>query len=109
MPYANERRMQLLISTSTQAITALLAAPGSGKRYAIDYLNIIASGGANTVTFTGNIAAPLGLANTQQFTADNAMQDPEGVFHCDDNQAFSITLANATAVVGWINYRIINS
>lgn len=100
--------MQLLISTSTQAITALLSAPGAGKRYAIDYVNLIAAGGANTVTLTGHIAAPIQLANLGQFTASNDMQDPEGVLHCDDNGAFSITLANATSVTGWINYRIIN-
>ena len=103
-----ERRMQLLINTSTQALTPLLSAPGAGKRYAIDYVNLIATGGANTVTLTGNIAAPIGLAASGQFTASNDMQDPEGVLHVDDNQAFSITLANATSVVGWINYRIIN-
>ena len=104
-----ERRMQLAISTSTQAITALLAAPGAGKRLAIDFVNLIGAGGANTVTLTGNIEASIALANLGQFTASNDMQDPEGVLHVNDNQAFSITLLNATSVTGWINYRIINN
>ena len=109
MPYANEHRIPLAITTSTQAITALVAAPGVGKRLAIDFVSINPSGGSNTVTLTGTIAIPMVLNDNQPITFENAIQDPEGIMHCDDNQAFSITLSAATQVEGFLLYRIIGN
>lgn len=108
MPYANERRYQVAISKSTQAIAAIIAAPGAGKRIAIDFLALNPSGGANDVTITGNVAPVWKLNDNQPLTIENAIHDPEGIIHCDDNQAFSLTLSAATLVEGFCSYRIIN-
>ena len=108
MPYGNEERKSVVISKATQAIAAIVGAPGLGKRLAIDYIVLNASGGANSVTLTGSVAPVIDMANDETQRFDNSAHDPLGVFHCDDNQAFSLTLANATAVTGWANYRIIN-
>ncbi len=107
MPYANEHRVPLAISKSTQALQAIIAAPGAGKRLAIDFITLNPSGGANNVTLTGAIAPVFALNDNQPLTFENAIHDPEGVFHCDDNQAFSLTLSAATLVEGYLLYRII--
>lgn len=102
-----ERRYQVAISKSTQAIEALVAAPGAGKRIAIDFITLNPSGGANTVTLTGTIAPAFVLNDNQPLTFENTIQDPEGILHCDDNGAFSLTLGSATLVEGFLTYRII--
>jgi hypothetical protein len=107
MPYANEERKSVVISKATQAIEEIIAAPGSGKRLAIDYLALNASGGANTVTLTGSVAPVFDMVDNTNLILKNSDHDPEGVFHCDDNQSFSLTLSAATAVTGYARYRII--
>lgn len=107
MPYANEHRIPLAISKSTQAIEAIIQAPGAGKRLAIDFLSLNPSGGANSVTITGAVAPVLVLNDNQPLTWENAIHDPEGIFHCDVNQAFSLTLSAATLVEGYLLYRIL--
>lgn len=107
MPYANERRYAVAISKNTQTIEAIVAAPGAGKRIAIDFITLNPSGGANTVTMTGSIAPALVLNDNQPITFENAIHSPEGIFPCDDNQAFSLTLGAATQVEGYLLYRII--
>jgi hypothetical protein len=107
MPYASERRYQVAISKSTQAIAEIVAAPGAGKRLAIDFITLNPSGGANNVTFTCSIVPVFALNDNQPLTFENAIHDPEGVLHCDSNQAFSLTLSAATLVEGFLTYRII--
>ena len=107
MPYANENRQTVVISKSTQAIAAIIAAPGAGKRVAIDFITINPSGGANNITMTGTIAPVFVLNDNQPLTFENTIHNPTGIFLCDDNQAFSLTLSAATLVEGYIIYRII--
>lgn len=107
--YANETRVNLAISKSTQAIAELIAAPGSGKRLAIDFIALNPSGGANTVTMTGEATIAFVLNDNQPLTIENAIHDPFGIIHCNDNQAFSLTLSAATQVEGFLSYRIINN
>lgn len=105
--YANEKRYQVAISKNTQAIAEIVPAPGPGKRLAIDFITLNPSGGANNVTMTFTIAPVFVLNDNQPLTFENTMHDPEGVLHCDDNQAFSLTLSAATLVEGFLTYRII--
>lgn len=98
----------MAINKSTAAAHEIIAAPGDGKRLAIDFLTLNPSGGVNTLTITCAISIPAVLNDNQPITWENAIQDPEGILHCDNNQAFSITLANATQVEGFVSYRIIN-
>lgn len=99
----------VLIDKSTATASELIAAPGAGKRLAIDFITVNPSGGANTVTLTCNITIPLLLDDNQPFTFENSIHDPEGVLHCNDNQAFSLTLSAATRVTGYLLYRVINA
>lgn len=107
MPYANEHRVPILINKSTQAIADIIAAPGAGKRIAIDFLTLNPSGGANIVTLTGLIAVPLALNDNQPLTFENAIQNREGIFPIEVNTAFKITLGSATQVEGYALYRIL--
>lgn len=107
MPYANENRLAVAINKSTQAIAAIIEAPGAGKRIAIDFITLNPSGGANDVTMTGTIAPTFKLNDNQPLTFENAIHSYDGVFPCNDNQAFSLTLSAATAVEGYALYRII--
>ena len=106
-PYASENRLAVLINKSTQAIAEIIAAPGGGKRIAIDFLILNPSGGANVVTLTGNIAVPFGLNDNQELKLENSIHAPLGIFPVDDNQAFSLTLGSPTQVEGYGLYRIV--
>jgi len=106
-PYATENRLVVGINKDTTANVAIIAAPGAGKRIAIDYLFLNVSGGANTVTVTGSVAIPITLADQAQVKLENSIHNPTGIFPCNDNQAFSLALGSATAVEGYTIYRII--
>jgi hypothetical protein len=107
MPYNTDDVKSVVISKATQAIAAIIAAPDAGKRIAIDFLLLNASGGANTVTLTGTVAPVIDMADNETLVLQNSDHDPKGVFHCNDNQAFGLTLSAATAVTGYVRYRII--
>lgn len=108
MQYANENRIALRIDTSTKAKTALIAAPGAGKRIAIDYLVLHPSGGANDITLYGSIATTWRLSDQESSPIfANSIHSPMGIFPCDDDQAFSIALSAATVVEGYAIYRIV--
>lgn len=109
MPYANERRYQLPIQKDTQAIVDIIPAPGVGKTIAIDFISLNPSGGANTITMTGDIAVVYVLNDNQPLTLENAIQDPEGLLRCAPNTAWKLTLGAATQVEGFVSYRILGS
>ncbi len=108
MPYNSDDVKIILVSKATQAIAPIIAHPGVGKRVVLDYICLNASGGANVVTLTGAIAPVFSLAANETLILDNAAHDPKGVFSCNLDQALSITLGSATAVTGYLKYRIIN-
>ena len=108
MPYNTESVLIKLVSKSTQAIETIIGTPGVGKRLAIDYVFLNASGGANVVTLTGNVAVPVSLANLDNLQLDNAIHNRLGIFPCNEDQALKLTLGSATTVGGFILYRIIN-
>jgi len=106
-PYASENRLQVGINKDTTANVAIIAAPGAGKRIAIDLLVLNPSGGANIATLTGSSAVPFALADQQALVLDNSFHNPTGCFLLNDNQAFSLGLSAATQVEGYAIYRII--
>lgn len=93
---------------STDAAT-IIAAPGAGKRLAIDFLTLNPSGGANSITLGFGISPVFVLNDNQPLTFENAIHDPEGIMSFDDNQAFTIDLSAATLVEGFVRYRIIGT
>lgn len=108
MPYNSDDVKSIVVNKATQAIGVIIAHPGAGRKIAIDYICLNANGGANVVTLTGTVAPAISLAANATLVLDNAAQDPKGVFHCNTDQAFSLTLSNATTIAGYIKYRIIN-
>lgn len=107
MPYANEKRIPLAVSTSTAGDNTLIAAPGEGKFLAIDFIALNPDGGAQTITMkTGNTDIAYALNDNQPLTFENAIHDPEGVITCKNNTAFILNLGAATSITGYIKYRI---
>ncbi len=109
--YANEKRIQLSVDTSTVGDNTLIAAPGSGKYLAIDYVVLIVSGGAQEINLLSGSTnlLPADLDDNQTLLIDNTIHDPEGVFKCADNEAFILNLGAATRVTGYIKYRVHNN
>ncbi len=111
MPYANEEVKIASLSRTTETLAAIIAAPGAGKRLAIDYINISAIGGANRLTLTGDggtTPVKIQLAANGLLQLINSIHNPFGILPCGDNQALSMALGSATEVSGYILYRIIN-
>mgnify|MGYP007044064616 CR=1 FL=1 len=112
MPYANDNVLLASVDRTTETLAALIAAPGAGKRLAIDYIHLSAIGGANRLTFSpdgGTTNSITQLAASGLLQIYNSFHNPTGVFPCGDNQAFSLALGAATQVTGYILYRIINN
>lgn len=105
-----ERRYTLPLSIATSGSQEVIAAPGAGKRIAIDHINLIVTTAVNVTFYSGSTA----LSGTYPFDTKQAMvlenttTDPEGVIACNDNEAFNITLGSAVQVSGFIRYRILN-
>ena len=112
MPYAIDNVILGSVSRNTETLAALVAAPGSGKRIAIDMINISAIGGANRITLTGDggtTNAVIQLAANGLLQISNDIQAVNGIFPCGDNQALSLALGSATLVSGYVLYRVINN
>lgn len=112
MPYANEEVKLAAIDRVTEALSAIVAAPGAGKRLAIDYIHINAYGGANNIFLSGDggTTQPLTkLAASQLMQIVNSIHNPFGIFPCGDNQAFSLAQDSPNRVTGFVLYRTINN
>lgn len=106
-----ERRINLPLSISTSGSQEVIAAPGAGKRIAIDHINLIVTS-AVTLTFysaTNALSGAYPFDTKQAMVLENTTSDPEGVIACNDNEAFNITLGGAVQVSGFIKYRILNN
>lgn len=91
---------------ATAAAHTWIAAPGAGKHIAVDHFNLMADGGANTVTikFGDTVVAAYDLPANGAVAIDAPEHNPlqSGV-----NEAFTVTLSAATSVVGFALYRIV--
>ena len=109
---SDTRLTQPVDSSAASAIT-LAAAPGAGKHIEIDHMELLPSGGANTLTFTG-LSDGAGTAKTlvyvlssgQGYTYDKSA-DEASTFVCLDNTALTLTPSSANRLTGAVNYRIV--
>lgn len=110
MPYANEKRIQLGVNTSTTGDNALIPAQGEGTNIYIDFILLHPSGGGQTLILksASDEIFRMVLDDNQPFTVENTIHDPEGIIMCGDNEAFNLNLSAATQVTGYIKYRIHN-
>jgi hypothetical protein len=101
-----DRKGFVNVDKATANETVVIAAPGVGKHIEIDHFNLLADGGANTVTleFGATKIAEYNLASGQAIAfdapANNALSS--GI-----NEAFNLTLSAATSVTGFVLYRIV--
>lgn len=108
MPQDTGNVLPVLIDRVAEAIAAVIAAPGAGKRIIVDKI-VLTTAGTNTVTLTGSIAVPFQLIAGTPLEISNDTQNHFGIFPCDDNQALSLTQSAPNRVTGYVLYRIFNN
>jgi len=100
-----DRHAQSMISLSAAATTDLIAAPSAGH-IEIDHINLLPSGGANTITLDfGADSVAYAFDDNQGFAFDNTSGDHPIV--ADEATAVTITLSAATLVTGFVLYRVV--
>lgn len=101
------RRARARINISTLGNNEIVAALSEGSHYEIDFVQLMPSGGANTVgLLTGSTTIysyPLDDNQGQSF--DNTTGDYPIV--CGTDEAININLSAATQVDGFILYRVV--
>ena len=99
------------INTSTLGVNEIIAAPGAGKRIAIDFIQILPSGGANTLQIRDGttVRVRYTMDDQQALTIENVIQHPLGIIKMADNSAFNLNLSAATLVTGFVRYRLLNN
>lgn len=96
------------ISTSTSGDNTIIAAPSVGH-IEIDHLEIMPTGGANTVRFkldgaAGSVGYQYAFDDNQAYVYDRTSY---GTIEVKEATAFIINLGAATAVTGMVIYRIV--
>ena len=102
-----DRRGFAKISTSASGSTTIISAPTVGH-IEIDHLEILPSGGANTVTLNAADAAAAqwvyAFDDNQAYVYDRTTPNTITVAEAT---AFTISLGSATLVTGMVLYRIV--
>ena len=102
------RRARARINTSSSGNTTLVAAATDGAFYEIDFIQIMPSGGANTVQLrdgSTTVVFSYPLDDNQAQTFDNASGDYPIVL--SSNTAMVLNLSAATQVDGFVLYRVV--
>jgi hypothetical protein len=103
---ANNEILNAPISGVT-AQTAIVAAPGAGKR-----ILVLALGLTLTVAGTAQWHSAAGNALTGAMTLASGtplqLSHPDGVLKCNANEALNLTCVTGTGA-GWVRYIIVNS
>lgn len=102
------------INTSTSGDNTIIAAPTVGH-IEIDHLEVLPSGGANTVIFKiagASSAANQDPAQRWQYSFDDNQayvfdRTTENTMTLTEATAFIINLGSATAVTGFVLYRVV--
>lgn len=97
------------INISSSGDNTIIAAPGSGKFLAIDFITLLPTTAVTVQLKSGstNYGGPLPLDAKQPFTFENATRHPNGVITCADNEAFVVNLGSAVQCGGFVKYRIV--
>jgi len=102
-----DRKGFVEISLSAAEAGTVISAPSKGH-IEIDHLEVIPTGGANTLTFTlgSSVAWTYAFDDNQGYVYDNTSPE-RNTLTGDEATAFTITLSAATAVTGFVLYRIV--
>ena len=100
----SDRKGYARIDVSASGDSTIISAPTNGH-IEIDHLEMIPTGGANTITVTLGVQVfAYALDDNQAYvydrTTDNTLQ-------CDEATLFKINLSAATQVSGFVLYRIV--
>lgn len=101
------RKARAEIDTASSGNNTIISAAGAGTHIEIDFLQVIPTGGANTLTFYDGSTQMFAYAldDNQAQTFDNASGDYS--IDLSDNQAFVLNLSAATQVSGFVIYRVV--
>ena len=102
------RRARVRINTAVSGDNTLVAAATDGSLYEIDFIQVIPTGGANTVGLKDGASSTIysyPLDDNQAQTFDNASGDYPIVF--TTNTAMILNLSAGTQVDGYVLYRIV--
>lgn len=110
-----DRRGVAEINSSTAGDVTVIAAPTKGH-IEIDHLEIMPTGGANTVivklagTASAANATPMerfeyAFDDNQAYVFDNTTD--RSMLECKEATAFYINLSASTKVTGWVSYRVV--
>lgn len=106
---AGAGKLNKVISISGATDNVVIAAQGAGRAIRIHQLSLVASGGANTFTLKSGSSA---ITGANDLAADGQYQtgdSPDGLYTTGYDEAFVITLVNATLVTGSLKYSIIDA
>ena len=106
IPRTRRGTLTVFANPASSGSNTILAAQGVGAKIRVTSLIILASGGANTISFTSDttdISADFALPANGGFVLDI---NPTGWFETAANEALNIDLSAATAVAVQINYKL---
>ena len=101
------RRAQVQINATTLGDNELVAASTIGAHYEIDFIQVLPSGGGQTVTLTDGTVTVFSypLDDNQAVSFDSGSGDYPIVL--TSNSAMTLNLSAATQVDGFVLYRVV--
>ena len=104
-----DRKDRARIDLSVAGDNTVIAAPGDGRHIAIDHLNFLCSGAANTIQLkegADTVITEYAFDDNQAFAFDNANPDLN-TLEVRTNLAFVMNLSASAAVTGFVLYRVV--
>lgn len=95
------------VSVSAATDNAIVAAAGASNKIRVLAYTLVASGGANTVTWKSATTAKTGAMDIPDNQALVGAFCPVGLFETAANEALNLTLSGATLVAGHITYVVV--
>ena len=106
----SEKLYKADISISSSGDNTIIAAPGAGKRIAIDLVNVLPTSAVSVQMKDGttNYGGAYPLDAKQPFVFENTIQNYDGIITLSANSAFILNLGSAVQVGGFVRYRILD-
>lgn len=107
----NDRLLKADISFSSVLDQEIIAAPGAGKKLAIDFIALLPTAATTLQMKDGatNYGGAFPLTSSQSFVIENSIHNVDGVISLSNNSAFVLNTGTATQVSGFVRYRILEA
>ncbi len=111
MPNWAEKLYKADIILTASGDTTVIAAPGSGKRIAIDGIYFVVGSAVNIQFVDGATAygGLLRLGANQSIAIENTIENYDGVMTMSGNSAFIMNQSGAVSTGGFVRYRILDN